>query len=65
LIPEFDIWRVATLMLKRYGDEAMMESAKRAENLAADGDGVGAAIWHRVLDAIRQLTNTIPPGPVH
>jgi hypothetical protein len=28
LIPEIDIWRVATLMLKRYGDKAMMESAK-------------------------------------
>jgi hypothetical protein len=65
LIPEIDIWRVATLMLKRYGDEAMVESAKRADNLTADGDAVGAAIWHRVIDAIGQLTNTTPPGPVH
>jgi hypothetical protein len=37
-MPEIGIWRVATLMLKHYGDEAMMESAKRAESLAADGD---------------------------
>jgi hypothetical protein len=52
-------------MLERYGDEAMMESAKRAENLAADGDAVGAAISHRAIDTIGQLTNTRPPRPVH
>jgi hypothetical protein len=65
LIPEIDIWRVANLVLKRYGDEAMMDSAKRAKNLAADGDAVGAAIWHRVIDAIEHLTKTTPPGLVH
>jgi hypothetical protein len=43
LIPEIDIWRVAALMLKRYGDEAMMESAEQAEHLAADAAAVGAA----------------------
>jgi hypothetical protein len=35
VIPEIDIWRVANLMLKRYGDEADIESAIRAEELAA------------------------------
>ena len=34
VIPEIDIWRVAYLMLKRYGDEADIESAIRAEELA-------------------------------
>jgi hypothetical protein len=28
-------------MLKRYGDKAAAESAKRVEELAADGDSVG------------------------
>jgi hypothetical protein len=65
LIPEIDIWRVAILMLKRYGDEAMMESAKRGEGLTTDGGAVGAAIWHRIIDAIGQLTDTTPLGPVH
>jgi hypothetical protein len=27
VIPEIDIWRVANLMLTRYGDEAVAESA--------------------------------------
>jgi hypothetical protein len=33
MIPEIDIWRVADLMIKRYGDEADIESAIRAEEL--------------------------------
>jgi ABC-type multidrug transport system fused ATPase/permease subunit len=65
VIPEIDIWRVANLMLKRYGDEAEEESAIRAEELAADGDSVGAAVWRRVIHAIGQLVNTTPPGPMH
>ena len=43
MIPEVDIWRVANLMLKHYGDEADIESAIRAEELAAAGDWVGEA----------------------
>ena len=43
MIPEIDIWRVANLMLRRYGDEADIESAIRAEELAAAGDWVGEA----------------------
>jgi hypothetical protein len=27
VIPEIDIWRAAILMLKRYGDQALEESA--------------------------------------
>jgi hypothetical protein len=36
--PEIDIWRLANLMLTRYGDDAAAEGAKRAEELADDGD---------------------------
>ena len=65
MIPEIDIWRVANLMLTRYGDEAMAVSAKRADELAADGDLSGVAVWLRVIDAIRQLAITTPIGSVH
>ena len=65
MIPEIDIWRVANLMLTRYGDEAVAEGTKRAEELAADGDLAGVAVWLRVTDAIRQLAITTSPGPVH
>ena len=52
-------------MLKRHGDEAVRESAERAEELAAVGDAVGVAIWFRGTDAIEQLAITIPTGPLH
>ena len=47
MIPEIDIWRVANLMLKRYGDEADIESAIRAEELAEAGDWAGQAVWRQ------------------
>jgi hypothetical protein len=65
VIPELDIWRIANLMNKRYADKAKANSDRRAEELAGIGDHAGVAVWHRIADAIEQLTNTIPPGPLH
>jgi hypothetical protein len=65
VIPEIDIWRVANLMLKRYGDRALVESARRADEVAAAGDTAGVAVWCRIINAVDQLANTTPPGPLH
>jgi hypothetical protein len=58
VIPEIDIWRAATLMLKRYGDKALEQSATRVDELAADGDLHGADTWRRITAAVEQLANT-------
>jgi len=52
-------------MLKRYGENAHRESAARADELATEGDPHGAAIWRLITDAVAQLANTTPSGPVH
>jgi hypothetical protein len=65
LIPEIDIWRAATLMLKRYGNKALEESAARADELAAQQDDNGAAVWRRITAAVDQLANQTPSGPLH
>ena len=65
MIPEIDIWRVANLMLKRYGDTALVESARRADDLAAVDDFAGVAVWCWIINAVDQLANTTPPGMVH
>jgi hypothetical protein len=65
VILEIDIWRATTLMLKRYGERALEESASRADELASAGDDNGVAVWRRISDAVGQLVNTTPPGPVH
>lgn len=65
MIPEIDIWRAASLMLKRYRDKALEESAARAAELAAQDDYNGASVWRRITDAVGQLANQTPPGPLH
>jgi len=65
VIPEIDIWRAAQLMLKRYGEKAEAESAARAGKLASAGDDDGATTWRRIMAAVTQLANKIPPGLVH
>jgi hypothetical protein len=52
-------------MLKRYGDKAVEESAARADELAARDDQDGAAVWRRITDAVTQLANQTPTGPLH
>ena len=65
MISELEIWRAANLLLKRYGDKARAEGTARADALAAAGDREGAAVWHRIIDAVLQLENRTPPGSVH
>jgi hypothetical protein len=65
MIPEIDIWRAANLVLKRYGEKAVEECATRADELFAEGDHAGAAVWCRIADAVGQLANTTPGGPMH
>jgi hypothetical protein len=55
VIPKIDIWRVANLVLNRYGDQAEAESTIRSAELAEAGDSAGAAVWRWVTDAIGQL----------
>ena len=46
-------------MVIRYGDDAMLEAAVRADQLQA-GDSQGALTWHRILDAIERLQAKAP-----
>jgi len=50
MIPDIDIWRAAQLMLKRYGEKALEESAGRADELSRSpamttGRRPGAGSW--------------------
>jgi hypothetical protein len=52
-------------MLKRYGEKALEQSATRADELAAEGDHDGTNTWRRIIAAVEQLANTVPPDPPH
>jgi Family of unknown function (DUF6961) len=55
-----DIWAAALLMVKRYGDDTMLEAAARVDQLTEDGDWAAANVWHRILDAIERLQVKAP-----
>jgi triphosphoribosyl-dephospho-CoA synthetase len=55
MIDDRDVWQAAVLLVKRYGDDAMIEASERADQLLEKGDMVGAETWHRILDAIERL----------
>jgi hypothetical protein len=48
------------LIVKRYGADAMLEAAARADQMLEDGDPVSAVSWHRILDAIERLQAKAP-----
>ena len=50
-------------MVKRYGDEAQLEAAARADQLQEDGGWQGAVTWHRILDAIERIPKAMPSVP--
>jgi triphosphoribosyl-dephospho-CoA synthetase len=65
MISDLHIWRTAAVIVKRYGDAAGTEAAQRADQLLADGDTVGQAVWLRIVRAIEELQRQTPEGAVH
>jgi hypothetical protein len=47
--------RAALLLVKRYGDDAMLEASQRADQLLDEGDMAACETWHRILNAIERL----------
>jgi hypothetical protein len=60
MIHDRDVWAAALLMVKRYGDDAILAAAARADQLLEDGDTAGAETWHRILNAIERLQAKAP-----
>lgn len=60
MIGDRDIWQAALAIVKRYGDDAMLEGAQRADQLLEEGDMAGAETWHRILNAIERLQAKAP-----
>ena len=50
-----DIWRAADMMMKLYGDDAMLHAAMRADALLDQGDTQGFFAWKRIARAIDDL----------
>ena len=57
-----DIYRSANELIEQHGDAADIEAAMRADELAADGDMEGRAVWIRIGKAIEELLSEERPG---
>jgi hypothetical protein len=60
MIDDLEIWRAASLHLKRYGADAATQAAQRANELSTEGDSDGYAIWKRILEAVGEISRTKP-----
>ena len=58
---DLDIYRSANELIKQHGDADDIEAAMRADELAADGDMEGVAVWKLILKAIEELLSEERP----
>ncbi len=65
MLSDLDLWRAANVMIKRYGDDAATEAAKRADELFDQGDVDGCATWRRIMEAVEGLLAVEPEGKVN
>ncbi len=62
MIPDLDVYRAASVLTKRYGDDAPVEAAMRIDAMLEAGDLDGRAVWRRILEAMEELLRTDPDG---
>ncbi len=65
MISDREIWQAAGAMVKRFGEDAATEAAKRADGLLDEGDAEGYAIWRRIMEAVEGLSRMVPRGKVN
>ena len=67
MISDIDIWRSARFLIKRYGEDASVHAAMRADTMREAGDPDGSAVWKRILRAVEELQKAEPKsgGAVH
>jgi hypothetical protein len=57
---DIDVWRSAHHYMKRYGADAPVRAAMRANTLLAAGDTEGFQVWQRIVAAINELGREKP-----
>ena len=60
MFSDLEIYRAAQATISRYGDDAVLHAAQRADELMAEGDMEGRAVWPRIESAIDDLGRSAP-----
>ncbi len=62
MLSDLDIFRSANTLVKRYGNDAPIHAAMRADVMLEKGDMDGFSVWKRILWAVEELQRA-EPGP--
>ena len=57
---EIDIWRMAKLMVDRFGEDAATHAAMNSGKFLEEGDVDGAKVWARIVRAVEELQRVTP-----
>ncbi len=60
MISDIDIYRSAHVVVKRYGEDAAIEAAMRADEMLEKGELAGYGVWRRILEAVEELERMEP-----
>ncbi len=52
---DLDIYRTAKVLVKRYGEDAALEAAQRADAMLDKGSVDGQRVWKRFLAAVKEI----------
>ncbi len=65
MLGEIDLWRAAKQIIDRYGQDAPLEAAMRADAMLEAGDLDGLAVWKRIKKSAEEWLRERPDGLVH
>ncbi len=57
---DLDIYRAANILVKRYGEDAALEAAQRADVMLGRGDMNGYTVWKQIVKAVEEMQRTEP-----
>ncbi len=60
MIPDLDLYRAASVIIKQYGEDALIHAAMRADATLKAGDPDGYEMWKRILRLIEALQGAEP-----
>jgi len=62
---DLDTYRTAHLLIKQHGEEASIHAAMKADEMLAQGNLDGKAVWMQVIEVIEELQMTEPETALH
>ncbi len=65
MIGEIDLWRCAKQIVDRYGEDAPLETAMRADAMLEAGDLDGERVWIAIKRRVEEMLSETPGGAVH